>query len=96
MSSISFFRLILFVTTYLLLISNEDNSKFSLIQVLGRTFRDFLNNLDNLHEYLRFTFHDMKAPSFFCEEETKDGLILNYHSLRRGYTSYVTGQLKQV
>ncbi|GIY53794.1 soluble guanylate cyclase 88E [Caerostris extrusa] len=32
--------------------------------VLGRHMRDFLNGLDNLHEYLKFSYPRMKAPSF--------------------------------
>ena len=29
--------------------------------------RDFFLNLDNLHDYLKYTFPRMKAPSFFIE-----------------------------
>ncbi len=38
---------------------------------LGRDIREFLLNLDNFHDYLRFTFPRMKAPSFFVFEETE-------------------------
>lgn len=41
------------------------------LQNLGRYIRDFLLNLDNFHDYLKFTFPRMKAPSFFVEEETE-------------------------
>ena len=51
--------------------------------------RDFLNGLDNLHEYLRFSYRGMRAPSFFVESESKDGLTLHYRTRRRGYTHYV-------
>ena len=34
--------------------------------------RDFILNLDNFHDYLKFTFPRMKAPSFFVEEETEN------------------------
>ena len=37
---------------------------------LGRNLRDFLLNLDNLHDYLKFTFPRLKPPSFFVESET--------------------------
>ena len=36
-----------------------------------RYIRDFLLNLDNFHDYLKFTFPRMKAPSFFVENETE-------------------------
>lgn len=42
----------------------------TLLQHLGRHIRDFLLNLDNFHDYLKFTFPRMKAPSFFVEAET--------------------------
>lgn len=49
-----------------------------ILRVLGRHLRDFLNGLDNLHEYLRFSYPKLKPPSFFCEDETSEGLTLHY------------------
>lgn len=46
------------------------------LSVLGRHVRDFLNGLDNLHEYLKFSYPRMRAPSFICENETRQGIIL--------------------
>ncbi|XP_072172124.1 soluble guanylate cyclase gcy-31-like [Diadema setosum] len=68
----------------------------SMLRVLGRSLRDFLNGLDNLHEYLRFSYPKMKPPSFFCTDESVNGLTLHYRTKRQGYTHYVKGQLKQV
>lgn len=45
------------------------------LSVLGRHVRDFLNGLDNLHEYLKFSYPRMRAPSFICENETRQGKI---------------------
>ncbi len=67
-----------------------------LLRVLGRDLRDFLNGLDDLHEYLRFSYPKMRPPSFFCECETVDGLKLHYTTKRRGYLHYVIGQLMTV
>jgi guanylate cyclase len=58
--------------------------------------RDFLNGLDNLHEYMRFSYPKLKPPSFFVEKESTEGLTLHYRSKRKGYMSYVKGQLRQV
>jgi len=58
--------------------------------------RDFLNGLDNLHDYLRFSYPRMAAPSFFCQSETANGLVLRYRSRRRGYVPYVVGQIREV
>lgn len=43
-----------------------------MVHKLGRNMRDFFLNLDNLHDYLKFTFPRMKAPSFFVEAETEN------------------------
>lgn len=68
----------------------------SMLKVLGRNLRDFLNGLDNLHDYLRMSYPKMMPPSFFCENETQDGLIMHYRSKRRGYIHYVMGQITKV
>lgn len=62
------------------------------LSVLGRHMRDFINGLDNLHEYLKFSYPKMKAPSFFCEQESESGLTLHYRSTRRGYLWYTIGE----
>lgn len=66
------------------------------LSVLGRHMRDFLNGLDNLHEYLKFSYPKMQAPSFICENETRQGLTLHYRSKRRGFVYYTMGQIKEV
>lgn len=58
--------------------------------------RDFLNGLDNLHEYLKFSYPRMRAPSFICENETRQGLTLHYRSKRRGFVYYTMGQIREV
>lgn len=55
-----------------------------------------LHRLDNLHEYLRFSFPNIKAPSFFCVNESKVCTPL-FQSLRNRptrqieYVCYVMG-----
>lgn len=68
----------------------------NLVPVLGRHLVDFLNGLDNLHEYMRYSYPNMSPPSFFCSHESRDGLVLRYRSKRKGYLHYVIGQLRQV
>ena len=67
-----------------------------ILSVLGRNVRDFLNGLDNLHEYLRFSYPKLKPPSFFCTNESSTGLTLHYRSKRKGFVHYVKGQIRQV
>merc|ERR1719323_1435265 len=67
-----------------------------MLQSIGRRFRDFFINLDNLHDYLKFTFLRMKAPSFFIADETPEGMLMEYRSKRRGFQYYVQGQVKEI
>ena len=62
----------------------------------GHNMRDFLNGLDNLHEYMRYTYPRMRPPSFYVEKETSHGLTLHYRSRRRGFVHYVIGQITEV
>ncbi len=85
------------------------------LALLGRQLGDFLNGLDNLHEYLKYSYprwfiqfegkrptlptfvlspFRMRAPSYFCDSETEEGLILHYRSKRRGFVQYTIGQLR--
>ncbi|XP_049288276.1 soluble guanylate cyclase 88E isoform X1 [Anopheles funestus] len=66
------------------------------LSVLGRHMRDFLNGLDNLHEYLKFSYPLMRAPSFICENETRHGLTLHYRTKRKGFVYYTMGQIREV
>lgn len=66
------------------------------LALLGRQLRDFLMGLDNLHEYLKFSYPRLRAPSYYVDEESKEGLMLFYRSKRKGFTYYTMGQLKAV
>ena len=43
-----------------------------------------------------FHFLRLRAPSYFCDNETSAGLHLHYRSKRRGFTYYTMGQLKAI
>ncbi|KAK7886545.1 hypothetical protein WMY93_026166 [Mugilogobius chulae] len=70
--------------------------KVNLLISVGRNVRDFINELDNLHEYFRFSFPKVQPPSFCVEEECETSLTLHYRSTRKGFTQFVKGQLSQV
>uniref|UniRef100_A0A673N2W1 guanylate cyclase n=1 Tax=Sinocyclocheilus rhinocerous TaxID=307959 RepID=A0A673N2W1_9TELE len=65
-----------------------------ILKVLGRNVRDFINELDNLHEYFRFSFPKVQPPSFCVEEECETSLTLHYRSTRKGFTQFVKGNSK--
>ncbi|CAH8450203.1 unnamed protein product [Heterobilharzia americana] len=65
----------------------------NLLRVQGRDFISFLHNLDNLHEYLRFSYPKIRPPSFSIVKVTHNCIRLKYSTKRDGYTHYVRGQL---
>lgn len=69
-----------------------------LLQVLGSTLFDFLQNLNNLHQLLNFSFPHMLAPSFRCERVEGDAkkLQLYYISGRSGLYRIVVGIIKKL
>ena len=67
-----------------------------IIRLSGRSFRDFLDGIDNLHEHMRFAYPKLQSPTFYCSEETSTGLLLHYKSKRVGFLRYVMGQVIEV
>ena len=55
---------------------------------------------DNKSQYdvivLFSSYPKLKPPSFFCESESRHGLVLHYRSKRRGFVYYVMGQVTQL
>jgi len=64
------------------------------LQLLGRSLKDFLTNLDALHDHLSIIYTNMLAPSFRCTEEGST-LLLHYYSERK-LDSIVIGVVKSV
>merc|ERR1719394_1508446 len=80
---------------YFVQLATDAGYHYLLVQ-LGRGIRDFFLNLDNLHDYLKFTFTKMKAPSFFIDTEDENSITLQYRTRRRGFHFYVQGQVKEI
>ena len=76
---------------YFVTLASEAGYRRTLLQ-LGRRIRDFYLNLDNLHDYLKYTFPKMKAPSFFIEAEDEGHLMMQYRTRRKGFHFYVQGK----
>lgn len=75
----------------------QESGYDKILQVLGGTTRDFLQNLDALHDHLATIYPGMRAPSFRCTERQEDGaLILHYYSERDGLEPIVIGIVKEV
>ncbi|KAK3103807.1 hypothetical protein FSP39_022035 [Pinctada imbricata] len=78
---------------FVLFFSNYGYDK--IMRVAGRNYRDFLHEIDNLHEMMRYSYSKMRSPSFLVVSEDSNGCILRYRSKRKGFQNYVIGQLTQ-
>ncbi len=67
-----------------------------ILTVLGSSTKEFLQNLDALHDHLSTIYPGMKAPSFRCSEGTDGTFILHYYSDRPGLEFIVIGLVKTV
>ena len=67
-----------------------------ILRVLGRNLREFLCNLDALHDHLAAIYPGMNAPSFRTTEKPDGSLLLHYYSNRSGLGSIVIGIVKTV
>ncbi|XP_043590603.1 soluble guanylate cyclase 89Da-like isoform X5 [Bombus pyrosoma] len=67
-----------------------------MIKATGRYFCDFLQNVDNIHMQMRFTYPRMKSPSMYTTHVDPQGVVLVYRSTRKGFTHYLMGQLFQI
>uniref|UniRef100_A0A8D8TAP2 Guanylate cyclase soluble subunit beta-1 n=1 Tax=Cacopsylla melanoneura TaxID=428564 RepID=A0A8D8TAP2_9HEMI len=74
----------------------QDSGYDKILQVLGATPRDFLQNLDALHDHLGTLYPGMRAPSFRCTETEDGNLVLHYYSDRPGLEHIVIGIVKTV
>uniref|UniRef100_T1ITQ6 Guanylate cyclase soluble subunit beta-1 n=1 Tax=Strigamia maritima TaxID=126957 RepID=T1ITQ6_STRMM len=70
----------------------KENGYDKLMRALGGTPKDFLQNLDGLHDHLQTICPGMRGPLFRCSERPEDGaLILHYYSERGGLEPIVIG-----
>jgi guanylate cyclase len=64
------------------------------IRATGRYFSDFLQNVDNIHMQMCFTYPKMKSPSMYITHIDPQGVVLVYRSSRKGFTEYLMGKYR--
>ncbi|TRY89543.1 hypothetical protein DNTS_014677, partial [Danionella cerebrum] len=75
----------------------QESGYDTILRVLGSNVREFLQNLDALHDHLGTIYPGMRAPSFRCTDAEKgSNLILHYYSEREGLQDIVIGIIKTV
>lgn len=65
-----------------------------LFQRAGRTFREFMLNLQDLHSNVAVGFPALAPPSFWCTDVAEDRLRLHYQSTRPGLSPMVIGLVR--
>ena len=65
-----------------------------LMKSAGKTFPEFLRNLDQLHTRVKLAFPHLAPPSFAVSDETAGSLTLSYYSGRPGLAPLVVGLLR--
>ena len=63
------------------------------LEFAGSTFREFLENLDEMHARISLSFPHLQPPSFDLEELEDGRLELHYHTDRPGLAPMVIGLL---
>lgn len=66
----------------------------AMMDFTGGSFVEFLSNLDHMHERVATLFHNLRQPSFECEELGPGRLRLHYRSQRDGLAPFVVGLLE--
>jgi hypothetical protein len=72
--------------SWIVFASNEGYG--DLLKLSGSTLFDCLKTLDNLHARLSLSFIDLKPPTFWCSDMSKDTVNLHYLSSRDVDLSY--------
>ncbi|CAH8445397.1 unnamed protein product [Schistosoma turkestanicum] len=67
-----------------------------LLRVFGKTFKDLLLSLNDHHDYLRYSYHRIRPPTFVILSSTSSCIMLEYTTKRPGYNHYTRGLLVEV
>lgn len=68
----------------------------ALMSTKGRTFVEFIQQLDAMHSRIAMTFTELTPPSFRCSKITQNSLTLHYYSDREGLAPFVIGLMRGV
>lgn len=65
-----------------------------LLEAVGRSFPEFLDNIPRLHDRVALLFPALKPPVFSIRDRSGRSLILEYRSARPGLQPFVGGLIK--
>ncbi|CAH8460578.1 unnamed protein product [Schistosoma mattheei] len=71
----------------------SNNGFQSLLQVLGKNYIDFLHNINEMHEYLHYSYPKIKPPNIKVTSINHNVITLVYSSVREEFAHYLRSQL---
>lgn len=71
----------------------SNNGFQSLLQVLGKNYIDFLHNVNEMHEYLHYSYPKIKPPNIKVTSINHNVITLVYSSVREEFAHYLRSQL---
>ena len=74
----------------------KETSFSRLLQFGGRTFPEFVQNLDQMHAKIKLSLPELEPPMFRATELSAGGFRLHYYSSRPGLAPLVKGMMKGV
>lgn len=63
----------------------------SLLAATGRSFKDVLLYLPNLHSRIQLVYPHLRPPIFRCDDLAEQSIRLHYESTRAGLSAFVIG-----
>jgi len=72
----------------------ERGSYGAIMDFTGRTFVDFIENLDRMHQAVIAAMPEAKVPSFSVVVQEEGRLLIKYQSERSGLEPFVVGLLR--
>lgn len=76
------------------IVLSEETGDDMLLRALGENPKDFVQNLDTLHNHLATVYPEMRPPSFNCKEAEGGTLVIEYYSERVGLDHIVIGLIE--
>lgn len=62
----------------------------------GKTFQEFVDNLDQMHAKIKLSLPELAPPMFRTSDTSENGFRLHYYSTRPGLAPLVKGMLRGV
>lgn len=77
-------------------IGNAANEYSGIFKLTGKSFREFIENLDNIHSRVSSMLPKLTPPSFTIADLAESSLTVHYYSQRQGLYPMVEGMIQGI